>query len=101
LVRRQLLLKSPYYRQARRGSVSAALDKVRHIAPQSQVELTPELKHLLTETAKDLKGKAKWLFMARAVIALGQDGEEKAERELGWARKMIAQGMRELERRTA
>ncbi len=73
------------------------LDKVRQIAPQAHIELTPELRLLLTETAKDLKGKAKWLFMARAVIALGQDGQQKAEQELGWTRSMIMLGMRELD----
>lgn len=98
LVRRQLLRKSPYYSQAKASGVSAALDRVRQIAPQATIELTPELKLLLTETAKDLKGKAKWLFMARAVIALGQGGQQKAEQELGWARKMILLGMRELDR---
>ncbi|MBN1579537.1 MAG: NAD(P)-dependent oxidoreductase [Anaerolineae bacterium] len=98
LVRWQLLRKSPYYERAKAGGVAAALDKVRQIAPQAQIELTPELRLLLTETAKDLKGKARLLFMARAVIALGQDGLQKAEQELGWARNMIMLGMRELER---
>ena len=63
------------------------------------MELTPEVKSLLIETAKELKGSARWLFMARTVKALGKGGQRKAERELGWDRKTIRKGMRELESR--
>jgi hypothetical protein len=61
------------------------------------MELTPEIKSLLIETAKDLKGSARRLFMARTVKVLGKDGQRKAERELGWDRQTIRKGMRELE----
>lgn len=63
------------------------------------MELTPEVKSLLIETAKDLKGSARRLFMARTVKALGKSGQRKAERELGWDRQTIRKGMRELESR--
>jgi hypothetical protein len=63
------------------------------------MELTPEVKSLLIEAAKGLKGSARRLFMARAVKALGKGGQRKAERELGWDRKTIRKGMRELESR--
>ena len=61
------------------------------------MELTHEVKSLLIETAKDLKGSNRRLFMARAVKAMGKDGQRRAERELGWDRKTIRKGMHELE----
>ncbi len=61
------------------------------------MELTPEVKSLLIETAKDLQGSARRLFMARTVKALGKGGQRKAERELGWDRQTIRKGMWELE----
>jgi DNA-binding protein Fis len=61
------------------------------------MELTPEVKSLLIETARDMKGSARRLFMARTVKRLGKGGQRKAERELGWDRQTIRKGMRELE----
>lgn len=61
------------------------------------MKLTPEVKSLLIETVKELKGSARRLFMARAVKALGKGGQRKANRELGWARKTIRKGTHELE----
>ncbi len=61
------------------------------------MELTEDLKGLLMATAKDLKGSARRLFMARTVKALGSGGASRAERELGWNRKTIRVGMHELE----
>ena len=61
------------------------------------MELTEDLKELLIATAKDLKGNARRLFMARTVKALGSGGASRAERELGWNRKTIRVGMHELE----
>jgi len=61
------------------------------------MELTHEVKSLLIETAKDLTGSTRRLFMARAVKAMGKDGQRRAERELGWDRKTIRKGMHELE----
>ena len=61
------------------------------------MELTREVKALLLNTAKDLKGSALRMFMARSVQALGQGGQRLAERELGWNRGTISLGMREVE----
>jgi len=61
------------------------------------MELMPEVKSLLIETAKELTGSSRRLFMARAVKALGKGGQRRAERELGWDRKTIRKGMQELE----
>jgi hypothetical protein len=61
------------------------------------MELTDELKSLLSNTAKQLKGSARRLFLARTVKALGSGGASRAERELGWNRKTIRKGMHEVE----
>ena len=61
------------------------------------MELTSEVKALLLNTAKDLKGSALRLFMARTVQALGKGGQRLAERELGWNRGTIRKGLREVE----
>ncbi len=59
------------------------------------MELTEEVKELLLKTAKDLKGSARGMFMARTVQALGEGGQRLAERELGWNRGTIRKGMHE------
>lgn len=61
------------------------------------MELVDDVKELLMETAKSLKGSACRLFMARAVLALGGGGQRLAERELGWNRGTIRKGQHELE----
>src|SRR5216684_193485 len=61
------------------------------------MDLTDELKSLLIETAKQLKGSARRLFLARTVKALGPGGASFAERELGWNRKTIRKGIHEVE----
>lgn len=61
------------------------------------MELTEVVKALLLNTAKDLKGSAHRIFMARTVQALGAGGQRLAERELGWNRGTIRKGMEELE----
>lgn len=61
------------------------------------MELTEEVKSLLLKTAKDLKGSALRMFMARTVQALGKGGQRCAERELGWNRGTIRKGMHEVE----
>jgi hypothetical protein len=63
------------------------------------VELDEEVKELLRETGKALKGSARRLFMARTVHALGEGGQRLAERELGWNRGTIRKGLHELEQR--
>jgi Rhodopirellula transposase DDE domain len=61
------------------------------------MELTEEVKALVLNTAKDLKGSALRMFMARTVQALGKGGQRRAERELGWNRVTIRKGMHEVE----
>jgi hypothetical protein len=61
------------------------------------MELADTLKSLLIETAKDIKGAARRLFMARTVKALGRGGQGQAERELGWDRTTIRKGTHELD----
>jgi hypothetical protein len=60
------------------------------------VELTEEVKELLITTAKELKGSACRLFLARTVRALGKGGQRRAEKELGWDRGLIRKGEHEL-----
>ncbi len=62
------------------------------------MELVEEVKGLLRETEKALKGSARRLFMARTVRALGQGGQRLAEQELGWNRGTIRKSEHELER---
>src|SRR6266849_1638700 len=62
------------------------------------MELRAEVKELLIETAKALKGSGRRLFMARTVRALGEGGQRLAEQELGWNRGTIRKGQHELER---
>jgi hypothetical protein len=59
------------------------------------MELTEEVKVLLLKTAKDLKGSARRMFMARTVQALGDGGKLLAERELGWNRGTNSLGKHE------
>ncbi|GHO76619.1 hypothetical protein KSD_43900 [Ktedonobacter sp. SOSP1-85] len=61
------------------------------------MELAEEVKELLRETEKALKGSARRLFMARTVRALGEGGQRLEERELGWNRGTIRKGQHELE----
>lgn len=60
------------------------------------MELVEEMKELLRETEKALKGSARRLFMARTVRMLGEGGQRLAERELGWNRGTIRKGEHEL-----
>ncbi len=60
------------------------------------MELTEEVKALLLNTAKGLKGSARRMFMARTVQALFPGGQRLAERELGWNRGTIRKGMHEV-----
>jgi transposase len=63
----------------------------------TKMELTREVRALLLNTAKDLKGSALRLFMARTVQALGPGGQRLAEREFGWNRGTIRKGVHEVE----
>ncbi len=60
-------------------------------------KLTPELKKLLNETRSKLNGSERRKFMAKVVRLLGRGGQIRAERELGWDRKTIIKGTKELE----
>jgi hypothetical protein len=61
------------------------------------MELTDELKSLLIDTAKQLKGSTRRQFMARTVKALGPGGASRVEHEFGWNRKTIRKGMHEVD----
>ena len=54
-------------------------------------------KEMYIETAKQLKGHARRLYMARVVKALGRGGQSFAHQKLGWDRNTIRKGTRELE----
>lgn len=60
------------------------------------IELMNELKATYIETAKQLKGSDRRVFMARIVKSFGQGGQRYAEREFGWDRKTIRKGTHEL-----
>jgi Rhodopirellula transposase DDE domain len=60
------------------------------------VELTEEVKEFLIKTAKELKGSARRLFLARTVRVLGKGGQRRAEEVLGWDRGLIRKGEHEL-----
>ena len=64
---------------------------------QSIKELTPELCKFLNEYRAKLKGAERRRFMASVVKLMGYGGQLKAERELGWNRKTIIKGTKELE----
>jgi hypothetical protein len=59
-------------------------------------QLTPELKTFLNETRSKLKGSQRRKFMANVVKLMGKGGQRRAERELGWDRKTIQKGTKEL-----
>src|SRR5450755_1829022 len=61
------------------------------------MELVEGVKELLIQTANALKGSERRLFMARTVRVLGEGGQRRAERELGWNRATIRKGEHELE----
>jgi hypothetical protein len=61
------------------------------------MELTEPLKKIFTETGRALKGSTRRIFMAQVVKALGKGGQRRAETELGWHRRTIRKGTRELE----
>lgn len=54
-------------------------------------------KEMYIETAKQLKGQARRLYMARVVKVLGPGGQWYASQEFGWDRNTIRKGTRELE----
>ena len=61
------------------------------------MELNHKMKTLFIDTANNLKGSHRRLFMADVVKALGRGGQSLAERELGWNRGTIRKATGELE----
>ena len=61
------------------------------------MELTKIVKGIFIGTAKVLKGSTRRIFMAQVVKSFGKGGQRRAEAELGWQRRSIRKGMRELE----
>jgi hypothetical protein len=59
-------------------------------------ELTSETKALFNETRAKLKGHQRRQFMAQVVSLLGRGGQLRAEKELGWDRKTIIKGTKEI-----
>jgi hypothetical protein len=57
----------------------------------------PEMIPVLIDTAKELKGPRRRLFMAKTVRAMGRGGQRWAEEHLGWARGTIRKGTHELD----
>src|SRR6266568_3865249 len=64
---------------------------------RESMELTDSLKSILRDTAKQLKGRARRIFLARIVKELGPGGASRAERELGWDRKTVRKGTHEVD----
>lgn len=61
------------------------------------MDLTATMITVLQETAQQLQGSARRLFMARIVRELGVGGQQHAERALGWNRVTIRKGTHELD----
>ena len=59
--------------------------------------LTPKVKTFLNETRSKLRGSERRKFMAKVVRLLGKGGQRHAERELGWDRKTIIKGRKEVD----
>ncbi|GAC1460049.1 MAG: hypothetical protein PVSMB4_19110 [Ktedonobacterales bacterium] len=61
------------------------------------MELTEAVKTLVHDAVQQLKGSARRVFMAKTVRELGNGGQRRAERELGWSRMTIRKGTHELD----
>lgn len=73
------------------------IDHRKLLDSKSIERLTPELKKFINETRSKLKGCERRKFMARVVRLMGKGGQLRAERELGWDRKTIIKGTKELQ----
>ncbi len=60
-------------------------------------ELNAEMIRLYQQTAEQLFGREKRIFMARVVAIYGKGGQRWAEKELNWNRGTIRRGQLELE----
>ena len=67
------------------------------MSPKSMIGLTEHLKSLSKKVAEKLQGSDRRQFMAEVVKGLGIGGQAVAERELGWNRRTIRKGRKELE----
>lgn len=72
------------------------IDHEKLLDSQAIKKLTADLTKFLNETRSNLKGSQRRKFMAKVVLLLGKGGQRRAERELGWDRKTIIKGTREL-----
>ncbi|MGH9169133.1 MAG: ISAzo13 family transposase, partial [Acidimicrobiia bacterium] len=57
----------------------------------------PEMIPVLIDTAQELKGPRRRLFMAKTVRAMGRGGQRWAEANPGWSRATIRKGTHELD----
>lgn len=64
----------------------------------SITELSDDVKAALQYAVEHLPGQHRRRFKAKVVQAMGPGGQRKAERELGWNRRTVRKGQRELER---
>lgn len=60
------------------------------------MKLTDSLKRIFLDTATELTGAARRLFMAKVVKQLGAGGQSQAAQELGWNRGTLRKGLHEL-----
>jgi hypothetical protein len=61
------------------------------------MQISEAEKEMYLETAKQLKGHARRVYMARVVKVLGPGGQWYASQEFGWDRNTIRKGTRELD----
>jgi len=73
------------------------LDHQKLLDLKSIDKLTPELKNFLNETRSKLKSCERRKFMANVARLMGRGGQLRAEIELGWDRKTIIKGTKELD----
>jgi hypothetical protein len=60
------------------------------------IQISPEIKYLLNQTREKMKGMERRQFMAHVVLLMGEGGQRRAKKELGWDRDTIRKGMKEL-----
>ena len=82
-----------------RGGEPKRDENARYAVPKVDT-LTPGLIDMYTQTADNLSGQKRRIFMAQVVLSFGPGGQRLAERELGWNRKTIRLGLRDLEDRS-
>lgn len=73
------------------------IDHRKLLESKSIENLTPELKKFINDTRSKLKGCERRKYMAHVVRLMGKGGQLRAERELGWDRKTIIKGTKELQ----